>query len=165
MQQGLGAPIVSQTDSLIIWSAGHRLDFDDFQGVPRGDLNGHKDTMAICAYQIEYKLTVEGRLLKIDAYATFSKRSSWMRERKAEVLKHEQGHFDIAAIYAAKFKKDVNHSQAEDPHDFLTLVDAKYQQVLADMNAEQEKYDVWTGNTTGKEYYFTWIKTQLDSLR
>jgi hypothetical protein len=157
--------IRKQSDSIIKWSTDYRLSFDDFQGIPPEKTNGLLDTMAICAYKINYKLQVIERKLNVDIYATFSRKSSWMRERNVVFLKHEQGHFDIAEIYALRLKRSINTSRSSDPHTLLMLLDSGYIQATENCDLEQKKYDIWTQNTLGRDYYYKWIKEQLDSMR
>lgn len=150
----------------IQWSSGYRLSYDDFKGPSRPENKGSgNDTMAICAFTIKYKLKVVDRFyLKIEAFAVFERNNSWMRVKTPFVLGHEQGHFDIAEIYALRFEKIVNDTTIKDPHDFFEFLNETFKQIAVECNDEEGKYDIISKNTLGREQYSKWISEQLDSL-
>jgi len=55
----------------------------------------------------KYQLVCRNGMLDIHAAAFFSPSGSWAKpdERTAELLKHEQGHFDMAESYALRLRK------------------------------------------------------------
>jgi len=148
----------------IHWSSAYRLTYDDFQGIPKPKGSSDRDTLAICAYKIKYQIKMVGPDLKINAFAVFERNNSWIKEKSVWVLDHEQGHFDIAEIFALQFEKKANDTTIKDVHVFLDFLNTSFKETAAECNAEQEKYDIQTMNTLGKQYYSKWIKEQLDSL-
>ncbi|MBN8853418.1 MAG: hypothetical protein BGO55_18330 [Sphingobacteriales bacterium 50-39] len=148
----------------IHWSSVYRLTYDDFQGIPKPKSNSDSDTLALCDYTIKYKIKMVGRDLKIEAFAVFERNTSWIRVKIPLVLNHEQGHFDIAEIYALRFEKIVNDTTIKDPHDFLRFLNESFKKIVAECNEEEGKYDIISMNTLGREQYSKWISEQLDSL-
>jgi hypothetical protein len=84
-----------------------------------------------------------------------------MKVKAPGVLKHEQGHFDLAEIFARRFEKTLNDTSINNPHDYFVFMYDFYKQTVDDLNVENNKYDIWTMNTFGKDYYFKWIHDQL----
>jgi hypothetical protein len=148
----------------IRWSAGRQLTFDDFQATPKPSNNQSSDTLAVCSCSIEYTLKIVDGKIKIYAFAVFSQKRSWMIRKTDFILQHEQGHFDIAEIYALRFQKNVNSSDIKNAHAFFEFLNSNLQQIVIECNVEQEKYDSWTSNSLGREPYYKWIREQLDSL-
>jgi hypothetical protein len=91
---------------------------------------------------------------------------SWIGVQDSDVLNHEQGHFDITEIYARRFQKLMKDTTIVSLHDYFVYLNSTYSQVQYDLAREQKKYDGWSMNAPGKEYYFKWISEQLaDSKR
>jgi hypothetical protein len=152
-----------QTDIIIKWSDTTRLTYADFKGAqaPPKDSVARPDTLAVINAEIKYKLDISTGRQKIHAYGIMYPEHSWMKVRWPSLLKHEQGHFDIAEIYARKFEKRVNDTVFNDLPDFFTFIAASLKDVVAELNAEQDKYDKWTMNNLGRDYYYQWIHDQL----
>src|SRR3990170_3299813 len=89
------------SNDLIQWSDNYRLTWDDFQATP--PKNATK--AALTSSSIFMKFETEGSSLRYDISCNFDKKHSWGRVKNAHILAHEQGHFDIAEIYARKLNK------------------------------------------------------------
>jgi hypothetical protein len=74
------------------------------------------------------------------------------------------GHFDIAEIYAKKLEQQVNDAGISDIEQFFVFLAEAYKQVSDECLKEQNKYDEWTRNTPGQDYYFKWIDDQLKRI-
>lgn len=159
--------IIRSEDSFIRWSRDYRLKFSDFEGsIPPKIPSSKYDTQATSNCTVGYKLMVIEKKLAVEGFALFNKKLSWMRAdaQSQSLLQHEQGHFDITQIYAAEFQNTVNNANFPDTHGFIEYLGQTYHRIMQEYRAEQEKYDIWTLNTLGREHYDTWIKQQLDSL-
>ncbi len=88
-----------------------------------------------------------------------------MSRQVPEWLSHEQGHFDIAEIYARRFKQKVNDTTIAGLSEYISFVMDTYKEVLVECSKEQDKYDIWTKNTMGKSYYADWIRDELKKQR
>jgi hypothetical protein len=153
-------------EDTIRWAKDYKLDYSDFQGPPQiNKASGAAyDTFAISTCSIKYHIKIDSGKKKIDAQAIFLKSQSWMISKNASVLKHEQGHFDITEIYAKRFQKVVNESDISDTREFILLISSSYKQIGEECLKEQEKYDIWSMNTLGEQYYYKWIKEQLEII-
>jgi hypothetical protein len=80
-----------------------QLQWSDFKGKPYGG-------RAAVTYYVMWTSTkeVDGVLVEQHAEVRFDPYKSFTRTHKPEVLKHEQGHLDIAYWYAAQLKLGMN---------------------------------------------------------
>ncbi len=99
------SPEVAPTE--IPWEEGHRLTWDDFRGTPPPGGDGGA---AEIAYEIRYRCVYEAvpagngfraRTVELAVELVMHPDRSWVRPwaRTPEVLRHEQGHFDLAEVY------------------------------------------------------------------
>jgi len=152
-----------QVDTIIKWSEGYKLNITDFGGehYAARDSFAKYDTLAMIDCFIKYEIKLVSGKRAIHAYAVMKPRTSWMKVKAPGVLKHEQGHFDLTEIYARRFEKTVNDTSIGSLHDYIEFLTAFYKQTMDELQAENDKYDIWTLNTPGKEYYYEWIHEQL----
>jgi len=105
---------------MIQWDENRKLTWDDFQGNPYSSSNPtfHSTaygatTYSYTTYDFSWEFSnAQGCYYKytnISSTAHFDKSKSWVREGYVTdfVLKHEQGHFDIAQISADSFNEQV----------------------------------------------------------
>lgn len=107
----------------------------------------------------------------------FSIQESWMIVKSADILQHEQIHFDIFELYARKMRKSLldiikkNYNENLTP-DLATEVTPVYDQLYLEMNQMQAEFDKQTGEKTLanapliqiNEAWVKKLKTQLDLL-
>jgi hypothetical protein len=55
----------------------------------------------------------------------------------------------------------VNDTTITDAHSYFGFLTQSYNLIIEELIKEQAKYDAWTMNAPGKEYYFKWINEQL----
>lgn len=88
---------------LIKWSPDKKLTWNDFQGKPTGKL---KETKAVTWTKLKGRPEVFVDRIEYDYSCYFNKEKSWHAGNfSSPLLNHEQGHFDIAEVYARKFRK------------------------------------------------------------
>jgi hypothetical protein len=152
-----------QVDTIIRWSEGYRLNYTDFVGnhFAVKDSIVSPDTLAVINCSIKYEIKLADGRRMLHSYAAMDPQKSWMLVKTPGVLKHEQGHFDITEIYARKFEKMVNDTSISDVHDYFIFLADSFKKIMSDLNEEDDKYDSWTKNTPGKDYYYKWINEQL----
>lgn len=125
------------------WSRQNRLSFDDFKGEI-----GISTAAAVSSVSIKFKILSQsiwtGRI-KVKIYADFDQLSSWVKPeyKTLQLLAHEQGHFDIAEIFAKKLQKKID-VEIKGSQDFIE----KFQKTYDDMYKEhlefQDKYEIDT---------------------
>jgi hypothetical protein len=160
---GMTTHSFTQSDSIIRWSPDRKLTYSDFIGQrPTAEMSHDNiDTLAAISCSIRYVLDTKNGKWFVRAYAFVNLRKSWMDVKIPYVLKHEQGHFDITEIYSRRFEKEVNDTSIADVHDYYAFVNEKLRQTFQSLDEENKKYDSYTMNTLGREYYYKWINEQL----
>ena len=111
------------SEDLIPWSKDYLLSWDDFQGNPdpayAKELENFRGKVSCrIPYQCKWGFDneqpkIEIQCLSVEVNCFFNKNLSWVRddlfneskEYQNEVLKHEQGHFDLAEEYARIIQK------------------------------------------------------------
>src|SRR5258708_674655 len=88
-------------EETIDWQSSRQLTWNDYKGRP--DPNAEAAASTTTYLGIEYKMEDKSFSWKIQC--RFSLTKSWGRTKTDLILKHEQGHFDIAEIFARKLHK------------------------------------------------------------
>jgi hypothetical protein len=88
------------------WPQHPKLTWDDYKGQPPKSASYPS---AVSDTGFKYQLVCKNGRLDIDAAAFFSPSGSWVRPdgKTPELLRHEQGHFDMAEVYALRLRKMV----------------------------------------------------------
>jgi hypothetical protein len=148
----------------IYWQPDYKLTWEDFQGSP--------DTIskyrAISNSGIKYHLSINEGSFSTKVSCYFIKTKSWARIKNSDILlAHEQGHFDIAELFARKLRKafagyKFNHQTVSSDFNFLFNTN----------EFERDKvdalYDKETNLSQNRDQQLLWnkkIKTDLDSLK
>ncbi|HEV2425254.1 MAG TPA: hypothetical protein VGZ29_10545 [Terriglobia bacterium] len=105
-----GMPAYAQSGPELTWTQHPKLTWDDFRGRPPQSAaypSAESDT------GFRFVLVCRSGLLDVEAVAFFSPGGSWVKpnDRNAELLRHEQGHFDLAELYALKLRRAVRDSK------------------------------------------------------
>src|ERR1700733_2217591 len=94
--------IINQGDKdLIPWQAGHKLVWDDFRAAP--DKSSPNAALTSTAINIDYSYSDTG--FQFHLKCRFNRQTSWGKVKTDYILSHEQGHFDVAEIFARKLFK------------------------------------------------------------
>lgn len=91
----------------IEWNENRKLTIEDFKGkVPANQ----GERAATTATGIKYSYSQDNKKIEVLTYAYFDAQKSWIDKSKytAQLLNHEQRHFDISEIYHRKLKKAIN---------------------------------------------------------
>jgi predicted secreted Zn-dependent protease len=155
--------VAFRPDARIPWRADSRLKWSDFKGSPpAGATNA-----AITSYHINMNMGYDSRKgFRYQVDCSFDQNRSWGKVRTDDVLRHEQGHFDIGEIYARKLRRRLSqftynprtaNRELTRIYDSITLACSKFQDVYDEetdfsRNAAQQKK--WIGR----------IKGMIDSL-
>lgn len=140
-------------DDLIKWSAARKLSWADYKASPDPDSDAAASTTTLLT--IEYK--IDNTSFGYAISSTFSKSQSWGRHKDAYILSHEQGHFDIAEVYARKLHKKMSE------YKFNTRTYQKdlkkiYDEVTDEKEEMQDKYDSETRHSINKDKQAEWLK-------
>ena len=100
----------AQSGPVLNWTQHPTLTWTDFKGQPPKSVSYPS---AVSDTGFRYQLACRNGLLDIDAAAFFSPGGSWARPdgRTPELLRHEQGHFDMAELYALRLRKAIQDAK------------------------------------------------------
>ena len=86
----------------ILWNETTKLVWVDFKGAP----NNSSSYKAFTESEIKTEIAAKKNEATISIKVFFDKNKSWVKETSnAELLKHEQTHFDITELWARKFRQ------------------------------------------------------------
>jgi hypothetical protein len=150
-------------DDSIPWNASRRLTWSDFKSTPDNNSGNAALTSSKIAFKYSYD-SDKGFTYTIGCY--FEKNNSWGKVKTDYILSHEQGHFDIAEIFARKLNKQLkvytfNAATAQKE------VPAMYQKIMDDLSALQNQYDSETDFSRNKKAQAEWsarIDRELNKL-
>ena len=120
----------------------HQLTLDDFEGVPRANA-GVVIAYTNCTIDYRYRATRKNGyyLLDFDITLILNHDKSWVdkgrvssREMLAQILKHEQGHYNIAYLEQQELLRQVGRTRFGDDYRNVAMsifkrIDAKYEQL------------------------------------
>jgi lipopolysaccharide export LptBFGC system permease protein LptF len=151
---------VIQTNNLIPWSASRKLTWSDFKGTP----DSHSSNAALTSSNINIEFGYDDKGFQYAIKCNFDKNRSWVRIKNNEVLDHEQGHFDIAEIYARKLNKLMKayHFNAKT---VSADVNQLYETTMKQHRQTQIQYDQETDYSRNRPKQEEWLKKITDDLK
>lgn len=147
---------------LIDWSASRKLTWNDFRAAP--DPASVNAALTSSAINVEFGYDKNG--LKHSITCRFDKTKSWVRTKNDYILRHEQGHFDLAEGYARELHKELaeyTFNQRTVSNDLNTI----YTHVMKQHLEAQDQYDKQTDHSLDTAKQLIWndrIKAMLDGL-
>ena len=151
--------LLQKEEDVIKWNENRKLTWDDFKAEPLK--MGSTVAMTTTHLGFSYSFANSKITYKIDCW--FDKNKSWGFVKNDWILKHEQGHFDIAEIFARQLYKSVSEYQY-DKTTFQKDLNAIYKSVVEGKEKYQQQYDAETDhsrNKTKQEEWFKKIETDL----
>ena len=143
-----------QHNTLIDWSAAYRLQWDDFKASP----DKSSPNAALTSTAIKFDFSYNGRALDYHISCQFDKTQSWGRVKNDYILSHEQGHFDIAEIYARKLNKLLKEYTVTNVNRLSKEVNKLYENTMRQLHDMQVKYDAETNFSINTEKQNEWLK-------
>lgn len=148
----------SDGEELINWNEEKKLTWADYKGKVTTSTDAAASTATYLG--IEYSFNNNGFGYKITC--SFSKNKSWGLHKTAYILAHEQGHFDIAEIFARKLNKQMREYKF-DKNSFKEDLKEIYTTITAEKEQTQNSYDKETNHSINKEKQAEWLK-KIDEL-
>jgi lipopolysaccharide export LptBFGC system permease protein LptF len=150
---------VIQANNLIPWNASRKLTWNDFKGDP----DPHTSNAALTSSNINIEFGYDETGFQYSISCNFDKNRSWVRIKNNEVLAHEQGHFDLAEIYARKLNKTLKayHFNAKTASKDINQL---YEDAMKQHRLTQTQYDQETDfsrNRPKQEEWLAKIEQQL----
>jgi hypothetical protein len=155
--------LVTEQHSLIDWSASRKLKWSDFRAMPPKN----DPAAALSSTSIKIDWGYHSGEFKYHIRCWFDQNSSWTRTGNDSILIHEQGHFDIAEIYARRLNGALKKYSGI-PEKIKTDVDAIYKNIMQEYYKRQDQYDRDTNFSREKKEQLIWlgkISEYLESLK
>lgn len=145
-------------EELVEWSAGRKLSWLDYKADPDRNSDAAASTTTYLA--IQYNIRYNGFTYKINS--KFSKDRSWGLHKTNYILSHEQGHFDLAEVFARKLHMRMTEYQfnAKTAQKDLKKI---YQEVTSEKEKVQNDYDKETKHSINKSKQAEWLE-RIDSM-
>ena len=136
------------------------LTWDDFRPRVIVPIAGYK---AYTWSGIAIDLSSDDQGIHISTYSYFVPSESWVEKDAGtpELLRHEQGHFDLTELYTRELRQLLEPYQNMDVSEFVrgdgqATVQRLYDETFDRMNAEQDRYDKETGHSVNREKQQAW---------
>lgn len=143
----------SNDEELLDWTASRKLTWNDYKASPDPQSDAAASTTSYLA--IEYNITNSSFGYKIQS--RFSKTRSWGLYKTDYILSHEQGHFDIAEIFARKLNKEMSEYRFN-KRTYQQDLNRIYHDILDEKEKMQNDYDQETNHSINKEKQVEWLK-------
>ena len=168
MTNGLLIPLLVLTmaaagqrnEELINWNEGQKLTWADYKGKPKEN----SDAAASTATYLGFEFNVGKNGLDYKITCTFSKTRSWGLHKTDYILTHEQGHFDIAEIFARKLNKMMREYKFNN-NTFKEDLKTIYQSIAFEKDAFQNQYDEETNHSIKREKQTEWLAKISNQLK
>ncbi len=148
-----GPVIAPFEDYLIQWDAERKLTWDDYRGEPDASTDAAASTTTLLTVSYQFRKT--GFIFNIRS--GFDPSRSWGIHRTAYILSHEQGHFDIAEVYARKLYRKLSEYRY-DAKNYQKDLKKIYDEVISEKEEMQHKYDEETKHSIYKVRQAEWLK-------
>ena len=140
------------SNSILYWNKDKKLSWSDYLATPDDESDAAASTTT--QLNVEYEFTKDKFSFRIKSF--FLKSSSWGRHKTEYILSHEQGHFDIAEIFARKLHKALRE-YVFNKKTFQTDLKHIYDGIVAAKTAMQDEYDRETNHSINKEKQNEWL--------
>ena len=149
----LWLPAQDPGEELIEWSGNRRLTWSDYKASP--DRNSDAAASTTTYLMVSYSIRNSDFSFRIES--KFSRTRSWGLHKTPYILAHEQGHFDIAEIFARKFYKDLKEYKFN-KRTYQQDLKKIYQDILDEKEIMQNNYDRETNHSINRENQLEWLK-------
>lgn len=152
-----------KNEELIGWSENKKLTWADYKGKVQSNSDAAASTATYLG--LEYNYGSKGFVYKVSCH--FSRTKSWGLHKTDYILAHEQGHFDIAEIFARKLNKELSE-YVFNKNSYQEDLKKIYTDLTNEKDAFQTQYDAETNHSINKKKQDEWltkIEGRLNDLR
>ncbi len=149
----------SKDEELMAWNAARKLTWSDYKASPNPESDAAASTTTYLA--IDYNISSTSFSYKIQSL--FSKTRSWGLHKTNYILSHEQGHFDIAEVFARKLHKKMGEYKFN-KKTYQKDLRKIYDEVTDEKEEVQNQYDRETRHSINKEKQAEWLKKIAEML-
>ncbi len=150
----------SISQDTIHWRPDYKLSWEDFQGRP----DSNSEYKAISSPSINFSLSYNKSSFSYNVICSFNKSKSWTLSNSQNLLTHEQGHFDIAEIFARKLRqtfKNYKVNLVTIERDFKKM----YDKTISERDSMNALYDKETDFSRNKPKQLYWNKKIIKELK
>jgi hypothetical protein len=148
----------AREEELVDWTGSRKLTWADYKADP----DPGSDAAASTTTYLGIEYTIHQNSFDYKIQCRFSKDRSWGLHKTAYILSHEQGHFDIAEIFARKLNKAMSE-YSFNKKSYQKDLKKIYEDVMKDKEETQDKYDKETNHSINKARQAEWLK-KIDVL-
>jgi hypothetical protein len=151
-----------KNEETIVWQEGRLLTWDDFKGKP-----AQRNSVASTSYDIEHQVIFHSSSATVIIRSIFFPQLSWKRKGRndEDILKHEQGHFDIAEIFARKLRVKARRLSCGNATELDSKLKTITEKCEEEMDKFQDTYDRETDHSRNGDAQRKWndsLKKELD---
>jgi hypothetical protein len=139
-------------EDMVSWSPSLKLTWDDYKGRPDPSSDAAASTTTYLA--IEYHIRENDFSFNISCQ--FSRERSWGLHKTPYILSHEQGHFDIAEIFARKLNIEMSNYRFN-KKTFQKDLSEIYNRVMKEKEDFQDRYDNETNHSIKRDRQAQWL--------
>ena len=140
-------------EDALTWSASRKLAWSDYKASP----NPKSDAAATTSTSLSIDYHISASQFSYTIKSWFSRSRSWGRHKTDYILSHEQGHFDIAEIYARKLHQRMSTYQFN-KNNYQKELNRIYNEVADEKAAVQQQYDRETRHSIDEVRQAEWLK-------
>lgn len=150
-------------DSLIQWSVNYKLQWSDFVG--KIDSLGEDRERSAVTWTLkkstEWKLSKDSIEFNLICY--FLRYNSWKKIETDELLKHEQGHFNLSEIHMRKLRKTFCEYESHDLQATVDFYYLEYSKMEENNRQSQDLYDKETNFSKNEVEQKKW-STKIENM-
>lgn len=140
-------------EDILTWSKDRKLTWSDYKASP----NPKSDAAATTSTSLSIDYHIKDGQFSYTIRSWFSRTKSWGRHKTDYILAHEQGHFDIAEVYARKLHQRMSAYHFSKQH-YPKELDRIYKEVADEKAAVQQQYDRETRHSIDEIKQAEWLK-------
>lgn len=140
-----------KNEELLAWNPVKKLTWADYKAQPDPRSDAAATTTTYLG--IEYNIDRDGFSYKI--LCRFSKDRSWGLHKTDYILGHEQGHFDIAEIFARKLHKELGEYRFN-KRTYQQDLKNIYERLMREKEETQNQYDRETNHSINRKKQSEW---------
>lgn len=153
----------------IEWTANRKLTWEDFKGTPKTVSNFNTAAQTYCGFGFQTNRVTMFNKAKIFTLNTFTTNLSWVRpdqKDRADLLEHEQGHFDLCEIYTRQLRKRLEEKKLT-AFNLNTDANVIFKEIYASYLERQEQYEKETQYGLDRKKQIEWtiiISKEINEL-
>jgi len=147
--------VAQSSEEMIFWQKNQPLKWSDFKGRPVKTSPFHAQTQGALNYAFD-NMGSGVYLFKLNVQ--YNKQKSWSKskEQTDDLLKHEQGHFDIYEIYGRLIMQRIKETKALSETKFSDKISSIFTKSFTELQKFQHEYDRETDHSKDKEKQEKW---------